>query len=165
MAKAVAIHRELTGAAPLGWYTGRDSPEHGNWSLNTAASSTTATTTATTCRSGPRSAPPMAACCRIWSCPTRWMPTTCASPPRRASTPRTHFFDYLRDSFDVLYAEGRRHPAMLSIGMHCRLLGRPGRFIALQRFLDHIEQFDRVWVCRRIDVARHWATRHPWQAR
>ena len=71
------------------------------------------------------------------------------------------FFTYLRDAFDVLYAEGDEAPKMLSIGMHCRLLGRPGRFKALQNFLDYIESHDRVWICRRIDIARHWIDRHP----
>ena len=71
------------------------------------------------------------------------------------------FFNYLRDSFDVLYAEGEDRPRMLSIGLHCRLVGRPGRFRALQRFLDHIDAHDRVWVCRRADIARHWHDRHP----
>jgi len=75
------------------------------------------------------------------------------------------FFAYLRDAFDVLYAEGEDRPKMLSIGMHCRLMGRPGRFAALQRFLDHIEGRDRVWVCRRVDIARHWMERHPHSAR
>ena len=71
------------------------------------------------------------------------------------------FFQYLRDAFDVHYAEGDERPAMMSVGMHCRLLGRPGRFRALQRFLDHVEQHDRVWVTRRIDIARHWKAAHP----
>jgi putative urate catabolism protein len=71
------------------------------------------------------------------------------------------FFQYLKDAFDVHYAEGEERPAMMSIGMHCRLLGRPGRLRALQRFLDYIEQHDRVWVTRRIDIARHWKTAHP----
>lgn len=73
----------------------------------------------------------------------------------------SHFFEYLRDAFDVLYAEGADKPKMMSIGLHCRLIGRPRRFIALQRFLDHIEKHDRVWVTRRIDIARHWADHHP----
>lgn len=73
------------------------------------------------------------------------------------------FFTYLRDSFDVLYAEGEESPKMLNVGMHCRLLGRPGRMLALQRFLDHIARHDRVWVCRRIDIARHWKQTHPYQ--
>jgi allantoinase len=63
----------------------------------------------------------------------------------------------------VLYEEGSEAPKMLSIGMHCRLLGRPGRFRALQRFLDHIEQYDRVWVTRRVDIARHWRVHHPYE--
>ena len=71
------------------------------------------------------------------------------------------FFTYLRDSFDVLYAEGDEQPSMLSIGLHCRILGRPGRMRALQRFLDHIEHHERVWVTRRIDIARHWKQTHP----
>ena len=75
------------------------------------------------------------------------------------------FFTYLRDSFDVLYAEGAEQPAMLSIGMHCRLLGRPGRLRALQRFLDHVAAHDRVWVCRRIDIAHHWQHTHPFDAK
>jgi allantoinase len=62
-----------------------------------------------------------------------------------------------------LYAEGEETPKMMSIGMHCRLLGRPGRFEALRRFLDHIEKHDRVWVCRRIDIARHWHKNHPFK--
>jgi peptidoglycan/xylan/chitin deacetylase (PgdA/CDA1 family) len=73
------------------------------------------------------------------------------------------FFTYLRDSFDALYAEGAETPKMMSIGMHCRLLGKPGRIVALQKFLDHIEKHDKVWVCRRIDLARHWKKVHPFQ--
>jgi allantoinase len=71
------------------------------------------------------------------------------------------FFVYLRDAFDVVYAEGAETPAMMSVGMHARLLGRPGRLRALQRFLDHVEAHDRVWVTRRIDIARHWTATHP----
>jgi peptidoglycan/xylan/chitin deacetylase (PgdA/CDA1 family) len=94
------------------------------------------------------------------------VPYTLDANDMRFATPQgfntsEHFFAYLRDSFDVLYAEGAETPRMMSIGMHCRLLGRPGRIVALQRFLDHIERHDRVWVCRRVDIARHWAVRHP----
>ena len=75
------------------------------------------------------------------------------------------FFQYMKDSFDTLYAEGdpagENAPKMMSIGMHCRLLGRPGRITALQRFLDHVQSHSDVWVCRRIDLARHWAQRFP----
>jgi len=71
------------------------------------------------------------------------------------------FYQYLRDSFDVLYAEGTQVPKMMSVGLHCRLVGRPGRMRALQRFLDHVQQHEQVWICRRIDIARHWIDRHP----
>ena len=74
------------------------------------------------------------------------------------------FYQYLRDSFDVLYAEGEQAPKMMSVGLHCRLVGRPGRFRALQRFLDHVQSHDRVWVCRRLDIAQHWIDKHPPQA-
>ncbi|MBT9525192.1 MAG: allantoinase, partial [Rhizobacter sp.] len=72
-----------------------------------------------------------------------------------------HFFTYLRDSFDALYAEGDTTPKMMSIGMHCRLLGKPGRIASLQRFLDHVLAHNKVWVCRRIDIARHWKQHFP----
>jgi peptidoglycan/xylan/chitin deacetylase (PgdA/CDA1 family) len=71
------------------------------------------------------------------------------------------FFAYLRDAFDTLYAEGESAPRMLSIGLHCRLAGRPGRLAGLARFLDHIQRHERVWICRRVDVARHWHAHHP----
>lgn len=72
------------------------------------------------------------------------------------------FFTYLKDAFDVLYAEGEAGaPKMLSIGMHCRLLGRPARFAALQRFVDYVKGHDKVWFARRVDIARHWHATHP----
>lgn len=81
------------------------------------------------------------------------------------------FFEYLKDAFDVHYAEGDRDPAgggggpaMMSVGMHCRLLGRPGRMRALQRFLDHVQRHERVWITRRVDIARHWKREHPFDA-
>ena len=73
------------------------------------------------------------------------------------------FARYLSDTFDVLYAEGEESPKMMSVGMHCRILGRPGRMAGLMKFLDHVEKHDRVWVTRRIDIARHWRAVHPEQ--
>jgi putative urate catabolism protein len=71
------------------------------------------------------------------------------------------FFQYARDAFDVLYAEGEEAPGMMSIGLHCRLIGRPGRFRALERFVDHVASHDRVWLCRGIDIAEHWRENFP----
>ena len=164
LAEAVAIQRELTGSAPLGWYTGRDSPntrrlvvEHGGFVYDSDYyGDELPFWTEIAVSDGTRR-------------PHLIVPYTLDANDMRFATPQgfntaTQFFDYLRDSFDVLYAEGAETPRMLSIGMHCRLLGRPGRFVALQRFLDHLAQHDRVWICRRIDIARHWQQRHPWQA-
>ena len=76
-----------------------------------------------------------------------------------------HFFTYLRDTFDVLYAEGdpagEDRPQMMSVGMHCRILGKPARLAALRRFLDYVQSKDDVWICRRIDIANHWIAQHP----
>jgi allantoinase len=71
------------------------------------------------------------------------------------------YFCYLRDTFDYLYERGGRHPRMMSVGLHCRLAGRPGRMQALKRFLDHVQQRPKVWICRRVDIANHWRLRHP----
>jgi len=72
------------------------------------------------------------------------------------------FFAYLRDSFDMLYEEGRAgSPKMMSVGLHCRLAGRPGRAAALARFLDYVQARSGVWLCRRVDIARHWQATHP----
>jgi allantoinase len=71
------------------------------------------------------------------------------------------YFEYMRDAFDVLYKEGKTAPKMLSVGLHCRLAGRPGRSAALERFLDHVGRHDDVWICRRVDMARHWIANHP----
>jgi chitin deacetylase len=72
------------------------------------------------------------------------------------------WFAYARDAFDTLYEEGAETPKMMSIGLHLRLIGRPGRMRALQRFMDHIEKHDKVWVARRADIARHWIKTHPY---
>ena len=161
MRRAVEIFRRLTGTAPLGWYTGRDSPntrrlvvDHGGFLYDsdyygddlpfwTSVKKTDGTTA-----------------------PHLVVPYTLDCNDMRFATPQgfntgDQFLAYLKDAFDVLYAEGAERPKMMSIGMHCRLVGRPGRFGALQRFLDHVERHDRVWVSRRVDIARHWIARHP----
>ena len=74
------------------------------------------------------------------------------------------FFQYLKDAFDVLYAEGAESPKMLSIGLHCRLIGRPARLAALKRFIEYVKGHDHVWITRRVDIARHWQATHPFKA-
>ena len=161
--RAVAVHREVTGSAPLGWYTGRDSPntrrlvvEHGGFEYDSDYyGDDLPFWMQVETSSGERK-------------PHLVVPYTLDANDMRFATPQgfntaSHFFEYLRDTFDVLYAEGEDAPKMMSVGMHARLLGRPGRFVALQRFLDHVAKHDRVWVARRIDIARHWKARHPWR--
>jgi len=75
--------------------------------------------------------------------------------------PGEDFFAYLRDAFDLLYEEGAERPRMMSVGLHMRLAGHPGRAAALIRFIDYIQSKERVWICRRADIARHWAAKHP----
>ena len=156
------VHRLTGGQWPLGWYTGRDSPntrklvvEHGGYVYDSDyyGDDLPFWTQVEAAQGG--------------TVPHLVVPYTLDTNDMRFATPQgfntgDHFFDYLRDSFDVLYEEGAESPRMLSIGMHCRLLGRPGRFRGLQRFLDHLEKHPDVWVCRRIDIARHWQQHHPY---
>lgn len=169
MAEAVQIIGELTGAAPQGWYTGRDSPntrrlvvEHGGFEYDAdnygddlpfwqqvehlGADGVAAVT------------------------PQLIVPYTLDTNDMRFAAMQgfnsgTQFFDYLKDAFDVLYAEGDPggldQPKMLSIGLHCRIAGRPGRAAALARFLDYVQGHEKVWIARRIDIARHWKAVHP----
>jgi allantoinase len=164
MRRAVEIIERLTGSAPQGWYTGRDSPdtrrlvvEHGGFLYDSDNYGDDLPFWSVVVTDDSRAMPHLV------------IPYTLDANDMRFVTPNAFvtadsFLTYLRDAFDVLYAEGAEAPRMMSIGMHCRLLGRPGRFRALQRFLDHVEKHDRVWVTRRIDIARHWATRHPYAA-
>lgn len=161
MRHAIQVIRDLTGSAPLGWYTGRDSPntrrlvvDHGGFLYDSDYYGDELPFWTRVARSDGVEVDHLI------------VPYTLDANDMRFASPQgfntaEHFFTYLRDSFDVLYAEGAEAPRMMSVGMHCRLLGRPGRFRALQQFLDHIEQHDRVWVCRRDDIARHWQQRHP----
>ena len=161
MRTAVASMRRLTGHRPLGWYTGRDSPntrrlvvEHGGFVYDSDYYGDDLPFWTEVETSGGDRRPHLI------------VPYALDTNDMRFATPQgfssgEQFFSYLRDAFDVLYTEGEDRPRMLSVGMHCRLLGRPGRFAALRRFLDHVERHDHVWICRRIDVARHWIDHHP----
>jgi len=159
------IIKELTGEMPLGWYTGRDSPntrrlvvEHGGLLYDADYYGDDLPFWTEVEVTGGEKKPHLV------------VPYTLDSNDMRFATPQgfntgDQFFQYLKDAFDVLYAEGdpqgQDRPKMLSIGMHCRLLGRPGRFRALQRFLDYVQEHDKVWICRRVDIARHWIETHP----
>jgi putative urate catabolism protein len=167
--EAVAVLRELTGSAPLGWYTGRDSPntrrllvEHGGFRYDADYYGDDLPLwqqVAVTDENGHASLRPHLV-----------VPYTLDTNDMRFATAQgfnsgTQFFEYLKDAFDVLYAEGDPagldQPKMLSIGLHCRLVGRPARAAALARFLDYVLAHDQVWVARRIDIAEHWHAHHP----
>ncbi len=158
---------QLTGTRPQGWYTGRDSP-------NTRRLLADDNQTAYDSDYYGDDLPFWTNVSRTdgTSVPRLVVPYSMDTNDMRFCLPQgfaqaDDFFVYLRDSFDALYNEGNPEgddrPKMMSIGMHCRLLGRPGRIVALQRFLDHIARHDHVWVCRRIDIARHWQVTHPYQ--
>jgi putative urate catabolism protein len=164
MLRGTELIRQLTGEMPLGWYTGRDSPntrrllvEQGGYLYDSDYYGDDLPFWMEVKKSNGESAPHLV------------VPYTLDTNDMRFALPQgfshgDEFFEYLRDAFDFMYAEGEEHPSMMSIGMHCRLLGRPARFKALQRFLDHIEKHDRVWVCRRIDIAKHWIKEHPFKS-
>ncbi|WP_434462401.1 allantoinase PuuE [Serratia plymuthica] len=163
MQRAISVLSDLFGKAPFGWYTGRDSPntrrlvvEQGGLLYDSDYyGDDLPFWTEVQCANGEKK-------------PHLIVPYTLEANDMRFASPQgfntgEQFYTYLKDSFDVLYAEGETSPKMLSIGMHCRLLGRPGKFRALQRFLDYVEQHDRVWVCRRQDIAEHWVAQHPFK--
>jgi putative urate catabolism protein len=159
---------KLTGNRPLGWYTGRDSPQtrrlvadDGGLLYDSDYYGDDLPFWMKVKRSDGTVVPRLV------------VPYTLDTNDMRFSLPQgfaqaEDFFIYLRDSFDALYAEGdpngENAPKMMSVGMHCRLLGRPGRLVALQRFLDHVAKHDKVWVCRRVEIARHWQATHPFKA-
>ncbi|MFZ3321886.1 MAG: allantoinase PuuE [Usitatibacter sp.] len=159
IAFAVEAIRRVTGNAPLGWYTGRTSEntrrlvvEHGGFLYDADSYSDD-----------------LPYWEQVAGKSHLVVPYTLETNDMRFVTPQgfgngDQFCAYLKDAFDILYAEGERTPKMLSVGLHCRLIGRPARLASLVRFLDYVQGFDRVWICRRVDIARHWAERHPFRA-
>jgi allantoinase len=157
MRLAVDSVKRMTGSAPLGWYTGRDSPntrrlvvEHGGFLYDADSY-----------------ADDLPYWVQVSGKPHLVVPYTLDANDMRFASAQgfnsgEQFYQYLRDTFEVLYAEGATRPKMMSVGLHCRLAGRPGRFAALCRFLDHVQRRDDVWICRRVDIARHWIQRHPY---
>ena len=154
--RAVELHASLTGEKPAGWYLGRCSPR----SLQIAKEDGEFVYCADS----------YADDLPYWdysgNSALLMVPYALDSNDMRFATPQgfntgTQFFDYLKDSFDILYAEGADAPKMMSIGLHCRLAGRPGRAAAVEKFLDYISGYEQVWVTRRIDIANHWIEHHP----
>jgi len=168
IAEATSILTGLFAGAPLGWYTGRDSPntrrlvvEHGGfvYDADSYADDLPYWREVEIERDGV-----------VQRVPHLVVPYTLDSNDMRFATVQgfnsgTQFFDYLKDAFDVLYREGdpggMNAPKMLSVGLHARIIGRPARIAALERFLDYALGFEQVWICRRIDIARHWIAQHP----
>ena len=153
--EAIRIHTKVTGARPLGWYTGRTSVNSLKLVLEEGGFTYSSDSYADDLPywvKGPKG-------------PHVIVPYTLDANDMRFVNAQgfagsDEFFAYLRDAFDVLYAEGHDAPKMMSIGLHCRLTGRPGRTAGLARFLDHIAKHDRVWVATRLDIARHWINEH-----
>ena len=155
IARAIAVHTEVTGSRPLGWYTGRDSPntrrlvqEAGGFLYDSDSYADDLPYWETS--SG---------------APHLIIPYTLDANDMRFAAAQgfnsgDQFFAYLRDTFDELYAEGANAPKMMNVGLHCRIVGRPGRTRALRRFLEHVQQHSDVWVTRRVDIARHWHANH-----
>lgn len=157
MRESIRLHTEITGERPLGWYTGRISPntlrlvvEEGGF-LYSADSY----------------ADELPYWVEVEGKRQLVVPYTLDANDMRFATAQgfnsgDQFYAYLRDSFDLLWEEGRRgRPGMMSVGLHCRLVGRPGRAAALARFLDHVLAREKVWVATRLDIARHWHAHHP----
>jgi len=155
MDKAITLHEQLTGSKPLGWYTGRDSPntrklviEQGHFLYDSDS---------------------YADDLPYWHQTSEKqhlvIPYTLDVNDMRFASAQgfnagDQFFNYLKDTFDTLYEESATTPKMMSVGLHCRLIGKPGRIQSLRRFLAYVGQHQRVWVCRRIDIARHWHKYH-----
>ncbi len=157
--RAIAAIEKTCGQRPLGWYTGRVGPntrrlvaEEGGFLYDADSY-----------------ADDLPYWVKVAGKDQLIVPYTLDANDMRFATAQgfnsgDQFFAYLRDGFDVLYAEGQDRPKLMSIGLHCRLVGRPGRAAALARFLDHIQRHDKVWICRRVDIARHWRKKHPPQS-
>lgn len=157
IARAIDIITSLTGERPLGWYTGRTSErtrrlvvEEGGFVYDSDDYNDD-----------------LPFWTEVNGNAHLVVPYTLDNNDMRFATPQgfnsgDQFFTYLRDAFDVLYEEGTKTPRMMSVGLHCRLVGRPGRLAGLARFIEHTRGFDQVWYCRRIDIARHWRSEHPY---
>jgi allantoinase len=153
--RAIDIHKRLTGERPLGWYTGRTSP-------NTRA---LVASEGGFLYDADDYSDDLPFWTEVGRRPHLIVPYTLEANDMRFSgtglNTGEQFYSYLKDAFDVLYAEGEERPKMLSIGLHCRIVGRPGKMAGLERFIRYALGHQDVWFCRRVDIARHWRERHP----
>ncbi len=158
--QAIEIHRRLTGERPLGWYQGRTSPNTAKLIAQEGGFLYDADSYADDLP--------------YWNAQhgraQLIVPYTLEANDMRFTAAQgfntgEQFFTYLRDAFDALYLEGETAPKMMSVGLHCRVVGKPGRIGALRRFLEHVTRHDKVWVAKRIDIARHWIATHPYQVK
>ena len=158
IAKAIEVHTNLTGERPLGWYQGRTSPNTARLVAEEGGFVYDADSYADDLPYyDPRHGRPQLI-----------VPYTLDSNDMKfvalnGFQAGKQFADYLIDAFDALYAEGETAPKMMSVGLHCRIVAKPGRILGLRRFLEHIAARDRVWIARRIDIARHWRAHHPYR--
>jgi allantoinase len=174
MAEAIEILRDTFGAAPLGWYTGRDSPqtrrlvvEHGGLVYDSDSYADDLPYWTEVAVGGANNQPGAARLVSHLVVPYALDTNDMRFATAQGFNSGAQFYDYLTAAFDTLYREGDPNgldqPKMLSIGLHCRLAGRPGRIAALERFLEYVLQRQHVWICRRIDIARHWMATHPYR--
>ncbi len=154
--EAIRIHTEVTGERPLGWYTGRSSVHTLNLVMQDGGF----------LYSSDSYADDLPYWVGRQNGAHLVIPYTLDANDMRFTNAQgfahgEDFFQYLKDTFDQLYVEGEHAPKMMTVGLHCRLAGRPGRAAGLLRFLDHIQSHEQVWIPRRIDIARHWHEHHP----
>ncbi|MEP1382653.1 MAG: allantoinase PuuE [Paraglaciecola sp.] len=153
---AIQLHQAITGSKPVGWYTGRTSPN----TLKLIADRDDILYCADSY------ADDLPYYDQQYAKPLLMVPYTLDTNDMRFATPQgfnsgEQFYQYLKDAFDVLYAEGETAPKMLSIGLHCRIIGRPARMAALQRFIEYVQSHDSVWCCTREQIANHWKQNFP----
>lgn len=153
---SIGLHQAITGSKPAGWYTGRTSPN----TLKLIAERDDILYCADSY------ADDLPYYDRHYSKPLLIVPYTLDTNDMRFASAQgfnsgEQFYQYLKDAFDVLYAEGETCPKMLSIGLHCRIIGRPARMAALQRFIEYVQSHEQVWLCTREQIARHWQANFP----
>ena len=165
MARAIEIHESVTGTKPLGWYTGRDSPNTRDLVIEQGHFLYDSDSYADDLPYWHANPSPIDPAINHKTKPHLIIPYTLDVNDMRFAAPQGfnaggQFFNYLKDTFDTLYEEGAESPKMMTIGLHCRIIGKPGRVASLKRFLEYVLSKENVWIARRIDIAQHWYQHH-----